>query len=56
MENTKPTIRVECAWCKAVLAEGDPGAEVSHGICSPCKERLLASHHATQRGSEAVLV
>ncbi len=31
-----PLFRQICAWCPTVIAEGDPGAPVSHGICEPC--------------------
>ena len=33
-------LRRVCAWCQAVLNEGSPGAEVTHGICEPCADRL----------------
>ena len=33
-------LRVVCAWCKTVLAEGGPGAPTSHGICSACAVML----------------
>jgi len=27
-----------CAWCKEVMDEGDPGEDVTHGICDKCFE------------------
>lgn len=32
-----------CSWCSSTLAEGDPGAQISHGICDPCRARMLAN-------------
>ena len=32
----KPQLRVECAQCRKVLEEGDPGARTSHGMCAYC--------------------
>ena len=32
----KPQLRVECAQCRKVLEEGDPGARTSHGMCILC--------------------
>lgn len=30
-------MRAECAWCGAIIAEGEPGdTQVSHGICPRC--------------------
>lgn len=34
-----------CAWCGCVLLEGGPDRQdgmVSHGICPPCAEKVLA--------------
>lgn len=31
-------MKVVCAWCGVVLAEGDE--PVSHGLCQPCKANL----------------
>jgi hypothetical protein len=36
MTNKPHTI---CAWCKAVLHEGDKKKPVSHGICEACDDR-----------------
>ncbi len=36
MTERDPNLRVECAWCDAVLQEGAPGSLVSHGICPEC--------------------
>lgn len=30
-----------CAWCDKVLFQGDPDAEISHGICPECVEVFL---------------
>jgi photoactive yellow protein len=30
------SLRVICAWCGAVVNEGQPGGLVSHGMCSKC--------------------
>jgi hypothetical protein len=35
-------LRVVCAWCRLVLAAGDPGARTSHGICPACAARFQA--------------
>jgi phage FluMu protein Com len=35
-------MRVECAWCKKVMREGDP-AIVSHGICPECAKIAKAA-------------
>jgi hypothetical protein len=34
--------KVVCAWCATILKEGDP-TRISHGVCEPCKEGLLAA-------------
>jgi len=39
-----PAFRIECSWCGKVMEEGDPGAPTSHGICSPCKDKLLQDY------------
>jgi hypothetical protein len=44
-----PPVSVVCAWCKAHLG-GAPLAchiPVSHGICAPCGNRLLAEWGAS---------
>ena len=35
-------LRLVCAWCQAVLRDGSPGAQTSHGMCSGCQARFLA--------------
>lgn len=30
-----------CAWCKITLRDGD-WQHVSHGVCIPCRDKLLA--------------
>lgn len=47
------TLRVVCAWCRAVLGEkrsevARPGGAVSHGICAACKVRVEAEMVAVQ--------
>lgn len=37
-------LRVVCAWCKTVLAEGGPGASTSHGICPACAAMVRADN------------
>jgi hypothetical protein len=32
----KRVFRVECSWCKRLLAAGPPGALTSHSICPDC--------------------
>jgi len=32
--------RTVCAWCLALIKDGDPKLPVSHGCCVDCKERL----------------
>ena len=47
-----------CSWCQLVMDEGDPGADVSHGICERCKVKhtrtrsqvLEARKHAVSGG------
>lgn len=34
-------LRKVCAWCKRVIAEGDPGAPESHGICAECERAFF---------------
>ena len=34
-------MRVECAWCGAVMSGLNDPPPVSHGICSPCKLAVL---------------
>ena len=49
-----PAMHVICAWCGTILEHGDPGAPVSHGICSDCdaKERAdIESHWRLKAGS-----
>lgn len=29
-------LRKVCAWCNAIIDEGDPGAGVTHGMCEAC--------------------
>lgn len=36
----EPTLRVVCSYCPAIIAEGDAGAPVSHGLCDACDVRL----------------
>ena len=31
-----PKFKRVCAWCKKVVAEGDPGAPETHTICNEC--------------------
>lgn len=33
-------LRRVCAWCQAVLDQGTPGAETTHGICADCEEKF----------------
>lgn len=35
-------LRVICAWCKAVMVEGDEPEPVSHSICPVCDAKLRA--------------
>lgn len=42
-----PTI--VCAWCKQVIRRGE--AKVSHGICSPCRQKWFGK---TGHGGAAV--
>ena len=49
------TLKVVCAWCKAVIREGSltPEGAVSHGLCPKCQpiyfpksaKRVLAEAH-----------
>lgn len=34
-------LTIICAWCQAVMQEGDEGSEVSHGICDECYKRVM---------------
>lgn len=39
------TLRKVCAWCKAVLEEGDEEL-TTHGACDPpCQEQIEAGWH-----------
>ena len=40
--------KVVCGWCKKVMAEGDPGAPVSHSICDACDEKLQQEENADE--------
>lgn len=42
MADRPPVLRRVCAWCGLVMAEGDPGAATSHGICQPCAKKATA--------------
>ena len=49
--------KVVCAWCNKVMEIGEPGAEVSHGICKDCvntffKEVFEDPNRETNRGGE----
>lgn len=35
MEHVTP--HTVCAWCKAVITQGDEAQPISHGICVACK-------------------
>lgn len=35
-------LRVVCAWCRAVLVPGTPGAPTSHGMCPECVRAMAA--------------
>ena len=37
-----------CSWCQLVMDEGDPGADVSHGMCDGCKTANTAEIEAMQ--------
>ncbi len=39
---TEPILRIVCAWCQRVLAEGSVGAPISHGCCPTCVAVLNA--------------
>ena len=41
MDTPPEELRKICAWCKAVLQEGSPGARISHGACKPCKDKVM---------------
>lgn len=49
----EPTYRVVCAWCPTVLVEGDAGAPVSHGICSPCAAKFDVHYSEVEAMNEA---
>lgn len=34
-------LRVVCAWCGAVVREGDGAGPISHGICARCAEEFV---------------
>lgn len=38
--DASPVLREVCAWCQAVIVEGDHGAPVSHGICETCAAKM----------------
>ena len=45
-------LRVVCAWCGRVKEEGDPGADVSHGICPACMAAYFPDGEASTDGTE----
>lgn len=49
-------MKVICAWCGAVISDGDESEGVSHGICSACKAKQdaeLDAREAARRLAEA---
>ena len=39
-----PGLLVLCAWCgKSIARPTGPILKISHGICQPCKETVLAT-------------
>ena len=45
-------MKVICAWCRQELETdhqiaGDPGSEISHGICPSCKDYFLSGRRPT---------
>ncbi len=41
-----------CAWCKKVIEEGE--GEISHTICSDCKDSLLKMDNIKTEESDGV--
>jgi hypothetical protein len=39
-------LKTVCSWCKRVLTEGAPGAEISHTICTECQEAFFPTERA----------
>lgn len=41
--HTEQEFTAVCAWCRSHLGGAPPGtAPVTHGICQPCADRMLA--------------
>lgn len=39
---SRDELTVRCAWCGCHMSGPDDGPEVSHGICRPCAEQVMA--------------
>jgi PAS domain-containing protein len=42
-------MKIVCAWCQKTLSPGEPGDDVSHGICPDCMAGLLTKPQITLR-------
>ena len=40
---------ITCAWCRAILDQGDPDLPVSHGICDDCAKIILPAIQTAPR-------
>lgn len=47
MTSTQPTLL--CAWCGHVIRQG--GLTLSHGMCEPCADQVLALIDDAERGT-----
>jgi len=47
-----------CAWCDSMLGEAAPREiqTITHGICLPCAEAVLASAGAPSADTEPLLI
>lgn len=43
-------MKSKCAWCGKTIEEGDPGAEITHGICPECFEYFSNDEGETLQG------
>lgn len=47
---TARTFAVVCAWCKATIRAGAPGAPVTHSICPSCADWTCRNPHIAPDG------
>lgn len=45
---TPNQIKTICAWCDTLLVDGCTDKGISHGICSPCKDRMMNDYKSSR--------